>query len=48
MKNLNQKLVYALGLFVLLASCKDEKKTEAIKEVELAEKAAETPEEQLA
>lgn len=47
MKTLNQKLVYALGLFVLLAACKEEKKTEVAKEAKVAEKLAETPQEQL-
>lgn len=48
MKSLSQKLAYAFGLLILLAGCKEEKKIEAIKDAEVAEKVATTPEEQLA
>ncbi|MEP3208137.1 MAG: chromophore lyase CpcT/CpeT [Maribacter sp.] len=48
MKNLNQKLMYALGLLVLLAACKEEKKTEAPAVAEEVVKVATTTKEQLA
>jgi len=48
MKTLNQKFIYALSLLVLLASCKEEKKSEATKATEIVKEVAKTPEEQLA